>query len=201
MKGKKESLNSLQNQPGQRARVGETLGQRGVIILILVVFLSAFLCLSVQAQTSSEENPLSTAEGVVAELYQLVTFEAGSTPDWEKVRSLFIDEAVIVLRTSWENITIFSVQGFIDDFVNFIERFKVEKTGFVEEIKRTKSMVFGDMAHILVLYEASIPGSERPPQQGVDSFSLIKKDGRWWIAAITNELPTPDNPLPAELRK
>ena len=201
MKGKKESLNSLQNQLGQRARVGETLGQRGVIILILVVFLSAFLCLSVQAQTSSEENPLSTAEGVVTELYQLVTFEAGSTPDWEKVRSLFIDEAVIVLRTSWENITIFSVQGFIDDFVDFIERFKVEKTGFVEEIKRTKSMVFGDMAHILVLYEASIPGSEMPPQQGVDSFLLIKKDGRWWIAAITNELPTPDNPLPAELRK
>ncbi|MDH5715344.1 MAG: hypothetical protein OEZ30_07260, partial [Candidatus Aminicenantes bacterium] len=195
------SLNSLQNQLGQRARVGETLGQRGVIILILVVFLSAFLCLSVQAQTSSEENPLSTAEGVVAELYQLVTFEAGSTPDWEKVRSLFIDEAVIVLRTSWENITIFSVQGFIDDFVNFIERFKVEKTGFVEEIKRTKAMVFGDMAHILVLYEASIPGSERPPQQGVDSFLLINKDGRWWIAAVTNELPTPDNPLPAELRK
>ena len=201
MMGKKEFRISLPNKPGQRERVEETLGQRGVIILIQVIFLSSFLCLSVQAQTSSEENPLSTAEGVVTELYQLVTFEAGSTPDWEKVRSLFIDEAVIVLRTSRENITIFSVQGFIDDFVNFIERFHAEKTGFVEEIKRTKSMVFGDMAHILVLYEASIPGSKMPPQQGVDSFSLINKDGRWWIAAITNEIPTPDNPVPAELRK
>lgn len=201
MEEKKEFRISLPNRAGERARVEETLGQCGVIILILVVFLSSSLCLSVQAQTSSEENPLSTAEGVVTELYQLVTFEAGSTPDWEKVRTLFIDEAVIVLRTSRENITIFSVQGFIDEFVNFIERFKVEKTGFVEEIKRTKSMVFGDMAHILVLYEASIPGSKMPPQQGVDSFSLINKNGRWWIAAITNEIPTPDNPVPAELRK
>ncbi len=201
MEVKKESRISRPNRAGKPARVGETLGQHGVSILILVVFLSAFLCLSVQAQTSSEESPLSTAEGAVAELYQLVTFKAGSTPDWEKVRSLFIDEAVIVLRTSRENITLFSVQGFIDEFVDFIERYKVENTGFVEEIKRTKSMVFGDMAHILVLYEASIPGSKMPPQQGVDSFLLINKDGRWWIVAITNEIPTPDNPLPAELWK
>ncbi|MDH5662753.1 MAG: hypothetical protein OEY92_07135, partial [Elusimicrobiota bacterium] len=80
MEGKKESRISLPNRPGKRARVGETLGQSGVIILIQVIFLSSFLCLSVQAQTSLEEDPLSTAEGVVAELYQLVTFEAGITP-------------------------------------------------------------------------------------------------------------------------
>jgi len=201
MEGKKEFRFSLPNRAGQLARVGKTRGQRGVNILIPVIFLLSFLCLSVQAQTSSEENPLSTAEGVVTELYELVTFEAGTTPDWEKVKSLFIDQAVIVLRTSWEDTTIFSVQGFVDDFVNFIERFNVEKTGFMEKIERTKSMVFGDMAHILVLYEASIPGSKMPPQQGVDSFLLIKKSGRWWIVAVTNELPTPDNPVPEELWK
>jgi hypothetical protein len=62
-------------------------------------------------------------------------------------------------------------------------------------------MEFGDMAHVLVLYEASIPGSERPPRQGVDSFQLIKTADRWWIVSITNEIPTIDSPIPAALRE
>ncbi|MDH3215808.1 MAG: hypothetical protein OEN01_05880 [Candidatus Krumholzibacteria bacterium] len=151
-------------------------------------------------QASSASAAVATADGTVAELYRLVTFEAGSTPDWAQVASLFIDEAVIVLRTSRENTTVFSVKGFVDDFIQFIERADAGETGFVEEIVSTKSMVFGDIAHVLVLYEASIPGSPRPPQQGVDSFQLIKKDGRWWIVAVTNELPTTDKPVPVELR-
>ena len=146
------------------------------------------------------KKPFPTAEGLVAELYESVTFEAGSTPDWDHVRSMFIDEAVIVLRTSRQSTTVFSVEGFVADFVKFIERADAGRTGFSERIIRTRPMVFGDMAHVLVLYEASVPGSLRPPQQGVDSFSLIRKQGRWWIAAVTNEIPTPDRPVPLELR-
>jgi len=63
-----------------------------------------------------------------------------------------------------------------------------------------KPMVFGDIATVLVLYEASIPGRNSPPQQGVDSFSLIKKDGGWRIVSIINEIPTPNRPIPEELQ-
>jgi hypothetical protein len=152
------------------------------------------------AQAPSDQAALETAEGVVTEIYGLVSFEAGNTPDWDKVRSMFIPEAVVVLRTSREASTVFSVEGFVGDFVNFVENSPAGDMGFTEEIVRMKSLVFGDMAHVLVLYEAQITGSPRPPQQGVDSFSLIKKDGRWWIAAITNEIPTPDRPVPEVLQ-
>jgi hypothetical protein len=164
---------------------------QGILIVIL-------LCAS-SVGKASKENFLQSPEGVVNELYKLVTFESGHTPDWNQVKSLFIDQAVIVLRTSRENTTIFSVQGFVDDFVNFIEKYNAEQTGFKEEIKRMNSKFFGDTAHIFVLYEASIPGLKSPPQQGVDSFLLIKKEGRWWIVAITNEIPKPDMPVPPDL--
>ena len=62
-----------------------------------------------------------------------------------------------------------------------------------------KPMVFGNIAHVLVLYEAHIPGSQRPPQRGVDSWELLKRGGRWWIVAVTNEVPAPDRPIPAAL--
>jgi hypothetical protein len=151
-----------------------------------------------QAQVAPEV--LETAEGVVTEIYDMVSFEAGNVPDWDAVRSMFIPEAVVVLRTSREATTVFSVEGFVDDFVNFVENSPAGDRGFTEEILAMHSMVFGDMANVLVLYEAQITGSSRPPTQGVDNFSLIKKDGRWWIVAITNELPTPDRPIPEMLR-
>jgi hypothetical protein len=60
--------------------------------------------------------------------------------------------------------------------------------------------VFRDIAHVLVLYEAHIPGSARPPQQGVDSFQLVRNAGRWWIVSVVNDLPSPEHPAPPVLR-
>jgi hypothetical protein len=120
---------------------------------------------------------------------------------WDSVRSLFLDQAVIVLRTSRDQTTIFSVDGFVNDFNQFIDRANIVKTGFEEKIINMKTAVMGDMAHAFVLYEAHIPGSGRSPQQGVDSFSFIRKEGRWWIVAITNEIPSPNKPVPVDLFK
>ncbi|KPK05166.1 MAG: hypothetical protein AMS20_07220 [Gemmatimonas sp. SG8_28] len=140
-----------------------------------------------------------TADAVVRELYDLVTFEAGTTPDWDRVRSLFLDEAVIVLRTSRTANEVMSLDGFIGDWLEFIERANVSETGFEEKILRTVPLEFKDIAHVLVLYEAHIPGSPRPPQQGVDSFSLVRRDGAWLIAAVLNDIPDPQHPVPAVL--
>jgi hypothetical protein len=173
---------------------------RRVAIRLLVLVLAAPAAgASALAQAVAPEK-LETAEGVVTELYDLVTFEAGQTPNWDAVRGLFIDEAVIVLRTGRDETTVFSVETWIQDFVTFIERAEVEKTGFTEAITRMSPTVFGDVANVWVLYEASVPGSGRPPQQGVDNFSLVRRDGRWWVAAITNEIPAVAGPVPEALR-
>jgi hypothetical protein len=153
-----------------------------------------------QEAPSPQEDMTNTAEAVVTNLYTLVSSEPGTTPDWDKVRAAFIPEAVVVLRTSREAYTVFSVEGFVQDFVNFIERANVIERGFQERVVKVKTTVFHDMAHVLVLYEASFPDSERPPQQGVDSFLVVRQDGEWKIAAVTNDIPTPEHPVPAELQ-
>ncbi|MGD8866276.1 MAG: nuclear transport factor 2 family protein [Gemmatimonadales bacterium] len=172
-------------------------------VALLLVLLSPGLSgnTRLEAQTVTEREIPTTPEGIVRQIYDLVSFEAGARPDWDKVRALFIPQAVVVLRTSRDATTVFSVEGFVNDFVTFIERTPAGESGFTEKILSMDSLVFGDIAHVLVLYEAHITGSPRQPTQGVDSFSLIKKDGRWRIVAITNELPTADRPIPAELRR
>jgi hypothetical protein len=158
----------------------------------------ALVAVRAHAQTESGTPP-ETPEDVVGRLYELVTFEAGQTPDWVAVRSIFLDQAVIVLRMSRDSLPVLSVDEFVAEFQAFIEQAKVRETGFSETVVTMRSMVFGDIAHILVLYEASIPGSARGPQQGVDSFQLIRTEGGWRIASVVNEVPTDARPVPEEL--
>ena len=170
----------------------------------LVIFtFSCFLFFNYSSfsQSGEKEDNLQTPESVIKGLYTLVTFEPGTTPNWEKVKSMFVNDAIIVLRTSRDSTTQFTVNTFVKDFVNFIERADAIKTGFSEKIIGMEKIVFGDIAHFLVLYEASIPGSSHPPMQGVDSFQLVKKDGRWWIVSVINEIPAPDNPVPTILSR
>jgi endonuclease/exonuclease/phosphatase family metal-dependent hydrolase len=144
----------------------------------------------------------------VARLYDLVSASSGSTPDWNKVRDCFVSQAAVVLRTSRNATTVFSLDGFIKDFVDFYEKPFVRgtttlypnKSGFTEKVLKSKSWEFRDMAQVLVLYEASIAGDSRPAQRGIDNWLLSRRDGRWLVVAVTNELVTPDHPVPPELQ-
>jgi hypothetical protein len=170
-----------------------------------------FLCLSVvlvQAQEPAAQAPARPVGDLVAGIYSLVSSAGGNLPDWDNVRACFLPEAVMVLRTSRTALTAFTLDGFIKDFVDFYEKpFKrgeatvvPKENGFTEKVVRMKAWEYGDMAHVLVLYEAQITGFGMPPQQGVDSWLLVRRDGRWLIAAATNEIVTPGRPVPPELR-
>jgi hypothetical protein len=138
-------------------------------------------------------------ESVVRRLYDLVTFEPGTTPDLTEVRELFLPEAVIVLRTSKDGSSVFDVEGFVADFVAFIEQSDAVTTGFSETIIALEPMVFRDIAHVLVSYEVYLPKPGRSPRMGVDSFGLVKRDGRWLIGSVLNDVPNADHPLPSVL--
>jgi hypothetical protein len=154
------------------------------------------LCVAFIPQASAQSG---SAEDVVADLYALVTFEPGEVADWDAVRALFLPQATVVLRTGPEEMSVFSLEGFVDDFVSFIERANVIETGFTERILCMRSMTFGDIAHVGVLFDSHIPGSGRPPNPGIDFFDLIRLDGEWRIVSVINDRPAPGRPLPAGL--
>jgi hypothetical protein len=174
------------------------------VTVLLVACLSAAMAQSQHSASQASPQPVG---GFVAGIYALVSSEGGKLPDWDKVRACFLKESVIVLRTSGTALTAFTLDGFIKDFVDFYEKpFKRGETtavpkesGFTEKVVRMKVWEYGDMAHVLVLYEAMITGFPMTPQQGVDSWLLVRRDGRWLIAAATNELVTRSRPVPPEL--
>ncbi len=186
--------------------------KKKVILTYACVMAVSFFCLGAdlgEAQDNASEPPILQSGNVIAAIYSLVSSSGGKLPDWDMVRACFLKEAVIVLRTSRTATTVFSLDGFIKDFIDFYERpFKKGETtvvpkesGFTEKVVRMKTWEYGDMAHVLVLYEAQITGFPMPPQQGIDSWLLVRRDGRWQIAACTNEIVTPAWPVPVELQE
>jgi hypothetical protein len=156
--------------------------------------------LSAQEPAGSPADSITAPETVIRELYGLVSWEPGSPPNWDDVRALFHDQAVIVLRTGRNATSVFDVDGFLNDFITFADRPDVQQSGFGETILRIHTTVIRDMAQVWVRYAAHIPGSPRPPQEGVDFFLMIRQPDGWKVAAVTNEALIPPEQLPAVLR-
>lgn len=161
-------------------------------ILFYVAILIATFNLSF-SQDSAEEK--------IRELYDKISFQAGEKVDWEEVKEIFTPEAILVLRTSYTKFQAIDRDGFVQLFLDDIDKHKLLETGFIERITAIKVKEMGDIAHGWVLYEAMIPGREKPANRGVDSIELVRIDGNWFIAGITNEVEMKDRPINMNLFK
>jgi len=183
-------------KPNSPTNLISTLGSIGSILITVMMVLP----MASFSQADKSAGAFHDPEQLVRHLYDQVTFPAGKTPDWDYVRTFFIKDAVVVMRAGKNKTNTLSLDGWVLDFVNFINDRDVEKTGFTEKVVKTRTMVFGDIAHVLVLYTAEIPGKSKAPQEGVDSFHLIRQDGKWQIVSILNEIPGADRPKPDILK-
>jgi hypothetical protein len=133
---------------------------------------------------------------MITRIYTDVSGRDAEQVDWEKVRSVFVEDAVIVLKTSREASTQFTVEEFLQDFKNFYESPAARQYGFQEEVIKLKAEVNKDMAFVGVVYASSFPGSERPAQQGIDFWLLTRKENTWKVVAVTNEVILPGEAMP-----
>jgi len=166
--------------------------------LILLLSLASLSSGLLNGQQSGSDPWYKSPEELIRDIYVAVSAKNSESVDWPKVRSMFIDEAVVVLRTSRDKSTQFTADGFIQDFKDFYQNPEVKANGFAEKILRIKTMVYKDIAFIGTVYSAEITGSQRPPTQGVDLWVLAKKDGLWKITSIVNEVIPAGEELPDE---
>ncbi len=164
------------------------------------VLLAALLLGGGATQGLAQSSPFDDPEQLVRGLYAAVSFGPGTAADWDRVRGFFRPEAVLAVRRTPTSMDLINVEEFIAWFKADVERLRMEELGFEEKVLRVRLTVFGDMAHAFVVYRAQLmtPPGQRS-EVGLDSFGLVRMDGRWWIASITNDVVRPGRPLPPEL--
>ncbi|MBK8980028.1 MAG: VOC family protein [Planctomycetes bacterium] len=172
--------------------------------LVVLVCLALAAVPTVSGQEPAERrHPAGTdsVDALLDAVYRTVSFPAGETPDWDRLRELLLPDALIVQpATRGRGIRTLDVDGFVRLFVDDIERYRMSEVGFAERVVATAVTEFGDIASAQVVFEARLLGEPgRLPQRGLDLFQLVEKDGRWFIASIATQFERPDDPLPAHL--
>jgi hypothetical protein len=139
-------------------------------------------------------NPADVAsvDAIMRAVYDVISGPAGQRRDWNRMRSLFTANARLMpyvargLRS-----------GSVDDYIASSGP-SLERDGFIEREIARKVEQYGDIAHVFSTYEAR--RSEGGPVflRGINSFQLVRHQGRWWVVSIMWQAESPQLPIPTQ---
>jgi hypothetical protein len=145
-------------------------------------------------QGSVPANPAEVAsiDAIMRSVYDVISGPAGQKRDWNRMRSLFTSNARLMplgkagLRS-----------GSVEDYIATSGPL-LEQRGFFEQEIARKVEQYGDIAQVFSTYQARNALDGPVIMRGINSFQLVRHDGRWWVVSIMWQQETPPNPIPAE---
>ena len=123
----------------------------------------------------------SSIDRVIAEMYEMVSFEPGTRPDWSRQLEIFVPGARLV-RVNDEGVFEFGLDSFRENLESMIDS-GVLPSFWEGEIWR-ETHLFGEVAQVLSAYETRQTRNGAPLNRGVNSIQLFERDGRWRISAM-----------------
>lgn len=175
----------------RRPRVrSDRIGLRFVGLLLMASWLVVPTSATAQqdAQEVPEANPadVKSPEAIVE-----AAFEAISEEDWDRFRSLhhpnfqgvsFADPGRQDFDTRSES---------IKDFKEALEERDIDQRPVHTITER-----YGDMAHVLVTFEARNASSGELLGRGVDSIQVLYDGKRWWVLSVMSHPEREGTPIP-----
>jgi hypothetical protein len=147
-------------------------------------------------------NDVFSPDAVVGALYEVISGEAESVAprNWTRFRSLCLPEARFLL-TRWgsaEREEQVLRQWAVEEFIEAARGFWAA-AGFWEQQLWNRTDRFGNMAQVLSTYESRAGNRDsHPVGRGVNSFQLVRFDGRWWLASTVWDVESAGHSIPAE---
>ncbi|HEX3558525.1 MAG TPA: hypothetical protein VHU19_04945 [Pyrinomonadaceae bacterium] len=156
---------------------------------------------------------VSSVEGILAAVYDVISGPAGKKRDWDRMRSLFAPGARLIptspvrppgtapdapLNGNEEYAPhVLDVEGYIARASKFLE-----EQGFFEREVARRVETYGHVTHVWSTYESRHKAEDpKPFARGINSFQLMYDGKRWWVVTIFWEAETPRTPLPEKYLK
>jgi hypothetical protein len=159
--------------------------------MILVTLSLAAAALAASAPVSTKAD-LAAIDQAIRGVYEVISGPPGQKRDFDRMRSMFAPNATLKaigpkgLRG-----------GSLDDYISRNAAI-LEKEGFTERELGRRVELWGGLATTWSAYDGrTASGSFH--ERGINSFQLVKTDGKWLVASILWQEETPAVPLPADL--
>jgi hypothetical protein len=144
----------------------------------------------------------ASPEAIVAALYASVSHAPEASPNWERMRTIFLPVGMLVPPRKPEEalFTVIDVDGFEERFKKSMAAAKEKgtpPTGFYEKELSRRTDCFGNVCQIFSTYESRHTESDAKPfVRGINSIQLVRDGQRWWIASVIWDTERTDNPIP-----
>ena len=154
--------------------------------------IGAFLLFAAAATQPLATADLAEIDKTVHAVYDVISGPPGQKRDFDRMRSLFAPGATMKaigpkgLRG-----------GTVEDYISRNSAI-LEKEGFTETELGHRVELWGNLATVWSSYDGRTANGSFH-ERGINSFQLVKVDGKWLVASILWQEETPENPLPANL--
>ena len=131
---------------------------------------------------------------VLRDVYAIISGPAGQARDVARMRTMFAPNARLT-AVGAKGLSGYTVEEFIASAVPFQTRI-----GFVERELKHRLEVYGDIAHAWSSYHGTgQDGARKLDVRGVNSFQLVRLNGKWVVQSIFWQAEAPGRPLPADM--
>jgi hypothetical protein len=173
---------------------------------VAVVFL-VFLTATASAQSpkrreAAAPTDAASVDAIVAALYGSVSHAADASPDFDRMRRIFLYVGMLVPpKAAGADFRAMDVDQFAERYEKSVAARKEKgepATGFFERELARRTDCFGNICQVFSTYESRhSPSDATPFQRGINSIQLLRDGPRWWIASVVWDAERPDNPIPA----
>ncbi|GAA6146935.1 hypothetical protein [Thalassolituus maritimus] len=119
---------------------------------------------------------------IPSKVYEGISFSKGSMPDFELLKSCFIEQGIFI-NNKGENPIIKPVLDYVSMIENNIENgniLSIQETEISQNIQ-----VFGNVAQISSDYELVFEGKQSSQvRYGVNLFQVINNNGQWLVSSM-----------------
>jgi len=168
------------------------------ILALVVIGLSSMQNIAAQtAAVAATPSDVSTMDGIIKAVYDVISGDAGQKRDWDRMRTLFHRDARLIPTGKNPQTGIVGARAMTpDDYIKRNEPF-FAKEGFFEREVARRVESFGNIAHVFSTYEAFHALTDKKPfMRGINSFQLLNDGKRWWVMTILWQAETPEIQLP-----
>ncbi len=151
--------------------------------LTLCFFL--FSGFNLQAQDGPKANPadVESVDAIIAALYDVISGPAGEKRDWDRMRSLFVDNATLTAVGLDREGNTRKTPMTIDSYIKNAGK-SLEKNGFFEEEVGRTSNTYGHISQLFSTYISKRTADGEVFQRGINSIQVMYDGSRYWIVNI-----------------
>ena len=176
-------------------------------VLFASIATAALLALPTHLGAQAADYPLAadvaSPEAIVVAGYEAIGREPGENYDWERFRSLFVPGGGVMVPNAEQTEGEFKVLT-VDEFIAWIDEWteqtmpigSADDRGFYEEHVHGVTNRYGDIASVMSTYTKRFADSEEIFGRGINAFTVVFAEGRWWIASVAWDEEVGAGPVP-----